>query len=557
MKDADVIIIGSGMGALAAGLSLCRAGKKVILFEQHYVPGGWAHSFIREGHKFSPGVHFIGHLHEGGNGRNVFEGLGVANDLVFFQQNPDGYDHNIVGDHNFDMPAGIDQLKEKLGEQYPRSARGIRKYLDFQTKIFDEMFYAIKPDKTWFQWATMFWDTRHVGRTGWWKLNTIQDLYLDDPYVKTHLSLQSGNYALPPKLTPFVVHTVVANHCQHGTYYPRGGGSGLVKAFTNNIKRLGGEIRTGCAVNRILLEEGPKKKKAVGVELANGETYYAPAILSNADPHKTYFDLIGQEHLSKRILKKLNRTKYTAGALNLFMVTDMDLRAAGMDSGNIWYSSVPDLDEVFDTLMKKDILEDPVFPAMFLSSCTLKDPVSYDGRQHSIDAIVYTHYDTFKKYEHLKYDQRSAEYQDFKKRLEEKMVRTMEKIVPGISRHIQFMELGTPLTANHYINVTEGNIYGPQKTLFQMGPFNYRHRSEIDNLYLCGAATLSHGLIGSTNSGISAAATMLGVRSHELLQFGEGQYLRTYSAEDDSAWPDWLLKKREVRERRAKVRVGD
>lgn len=40
-KMHDVIIIGSGAGGLTAGLALSRAGKKVLILEQHYVPGGW------------------------------------------------------------------------------------------------------------------------------------------------------------------------------------------------------------------------------------------------------------------------------------------------------------------------------------------------------------------------------------------------------------------------------------------------------------------------------------------------------------------------------------
>ena len=39
-------------------------GKKVVVFEQHYLPGGWCHSFPLEGYLFSPGVHYIGALHE-------------------------------------------------------------------------------------------------------------------------------------------------------------------------------------------------------------------------------------------------------------------------------------------------------------------------------------------------------------------------------------------------------------------------------------------------------------------------------------------------------------
>ena len=89
----DTIIIGSGAGGLSAALCLARAGKKVLVLEQHYVPGGWCHSFFLNGHRFSPGVHYIGMMGEGESTRELYEGLGIANDLVFFRMNPAAYEH--------------------------------------------------------------------------------------------------------------------------------------------------------------------------------------------------------------------------------------------------------------------------------------------------------------------------------------------------------------------------------------------------------------------------------------------------------------------------------
>ena len=552
MHDADSIIIGSGMGGLSTALSLARAGHKVIVFEQHYVPGGWAHSFVREGYKFSPGVHFVGHLQEGGNARVVYEGLGIANDMVFFRQNPKGYDYNIVGDHHFRMPAGIEALKESLCEQYPQSARGIQRYLRFSEQVFDELMRCTKPFNGIKDILMLPWRTRHIGRMGWWKLRTVLDFYLRDPYVKTHLSLQCGNYGLPPQMTPFVVHAVVSNHCMAGTYYPRGSGAGIVKAFTKNIKKLGGEIRTSAGVKRIILDESGGKKRALGVELENGETFYAKNIISNADPHKTYLDLVGREHLSQKLIKKLGGTKYSIAALNLFLVVEKDLRKLGMDSGNVWYSAIPNLDEVYSRFMQKDLLAEEHFPALFITSPTLKDPVSYDGKYHAMEVIAFVNYDSFKQYENLKYGNRSEEYETFKRKLEDKLLNTMEKVLPGIKESVRLIELGTPVTANHYINTTQGNVYGPAKLFSQVGPFNYKFRSEIENLFLCGAATLAHGITGATNSGIGAAATVLGCKKEELLQFDEGQNLQIFEAEDDSQWPDWLKAKQMVKRKRAK-----
>jgi phytoene dehydrogenase-like protein len=88
--DYDVIIIGSGAGGLAAAVPLAQAGQRVLVCEQHEVPGGWTHSFTLQGYRFSPGVHYIGEVQPGGSLRRVYEGLGVSQDLEFCELNPDG-----------------------------------------------------------------------------------------------------------------------------------------------------------------------------------------------------------------------------------------------------------------------------------------------------------------------------------------------------------------------------------------------------------------------------------------------------------------------------------
>src|SRR3954467_14930999 len=107
MVSWDTVVIGSGAGGLTAAVALARAGQRVLVLEQHYLPGGWCHSFTLEGYRFSPGVHYIGELGPRGQMRRLYEGLGVSRYLEFCELNPDGYDHILIAGERFDIPTGF------------------------------------------------------------------------------------------------------------------------------------------------------------------------------------------------------------------------------------------------------------------------------------------------------------------------------------------------------------------------------------------------------------------------------------------------------------------
>jgi len=547
----DTIVIGAGAGGLATAICLSRAGQKVLVLEKHDVPGGWCHSFYLDGHRFTPGVHYVGLLEEGESTSNLYRGLGIANELTFFRMNPDAYEHCWLGEERFDFPNNFELLVKRLQKKFPKEKKGIEQYLNLIKTVSKEVQMIPYINGFWNKLLIPY-KTRHMGRNAPFTLNKVINRYIKDPLLKRILNIQCGDHALAPDKVNFLMHSGLMTHYFSGGFYPMGGGGALIKSMTNAIKRYKGEVWTKSGVMKILIEDGPEKK-ATGVVLEDGRKLYASRIVSNTDPDITYKKLVGEKYLSKKLLKKLNKTKYSCTSLMLFLTVDMDLRKAGMDSGNVWMMPNRDMNAFYKEMMTADLKDEKAFEGMFISCTSLKDPSSYDGKYHTLEAITLVDYAPFEKFTN-EAEQRSQEYLDFKDLLTKKMLGALEKVIPGISNHIVQLEMGTPITNEYYVNTTRGNIYGTEKSLWNIGPFAFKNKSEIENLYMCGSSVLSHGVAGASHSGVDTAAQILGCTPRDLIDPDDSQQLQLFDSEDDSNYPDWLLKKITLKRARAEAK---
>lgn len=161
---------------------------------------------------------------------------------------------------------------------------------------------------------------------------------------------------------------------------------------------------------------------------------------------------------------------------------------------------------------------------------------------HTCEAFTFVSYDAFKKYEEEESGAHAERYEALKEDLAWRMFQVLERRIPGISEHVVFWNLGTPLTNVHYLNTTRGNLYGTAKTSKQVGPRSFPIQTEIEGLLMCGASTRNFGVSGATKTGLDAAKLILNLNDAEILS-QNGPPLQIYPSEDVSKWPEHLQRK--------------
>lgn len=77
MKHSDVLIVGTGMGALTSAVLLAKKGLKVRIIEQNWQPGGCTTSYWRKGYVFEAGATTLVGLGEGMPLQHVLDTVGL------------------------------------------------------------------------------------------------------------------------------------------------------------------------------------------------------------------------------------------------------------------------------------------------------------------------------------------------------------------------------------------------------------------------------------------------------------------------------------------------
>jgi phytoene dehydrogenase-like protein len=289
--------------------------------------------------------------------------------------------------------------------------------------------------------------------------------------------------------------------------FARGGNGAVSEAIAGAARRFGAEIRIEAPVAQVLMENG----RAAGVVLEGGEEIRAGRVVSNADPRRTFLQLVGEKHLPREVTEAVRRYRFRGSSAKVNLAlgelpnftclpgAGPHLRGAISISPSIEY-----LERAYDEAKYGEFSRRPYLDVIIPS---LLDPSMAPPGKHVMS--IFAQYAPY----HLNGGWTEARREAFG----DAVVDTLAEYAPNLKGAILHRQVVTPDVIERTIGLSEGNIFQGELSLQQMfflrpAPAWAAYRTPVEGLYLCGAGTHpGGGVMGA--SGRNAAAAILGSRA--------------------------------------------
>jgi phytoene dehydrogenase-like protein len=504
----DAIIIGSGIGGLTVAALLSKIyRKRVLVLEQHFVPGGFTHDFERKGHKFKweVGLNYVGEMDHGQMGRAIFDY--ITNNQLKWQKLPDPFERFIYPDLIFELHSSSEKFQSDLINKFPHEQTAIKRYVrDVQIAALLFIVHALLDISP--RWLNPFLQSlfRLFGKISIQTTQSYLDKHFKDKKLKSLLVSQLSTYSLPPSKSCFGIHSIIVTHYFSGASYPVGGGGAIARAIIPVIEKGGGIVVTQRRVTEILIESGV----AVGVKAqylddkdSSAEIYHAPIIISNAGIINTYLKLIPNTYpLAQR--KAIEAFPKGKSLFTLYLGLKENPRKLGFRGENNWIYTTYDHESISNT----SFINSNYLPEFcLLSFSSLKNPLA---KGHSAEIVASGDYDMFTQWKDKKWKKRGQDYEDLKTHITESLLKLVEKTYPGFRDMIEYAELSTPLTFEHFSRCNQGAVYGIPCISKRFEESWISAKTPIKNLYLTGSDIFSSGVMGAMMGGVKTASIING-----------------------------------------------
>lgn len=505
-EDFDVVVVGAGGGGLAAAAALARAGKRVALLEKNDRVGGAMTNFRRGDYRFEASLHAFDGLVEGkGLNVDIFKALGIWGKVQVLR--PDPMYRIVYPDFTWDIPADVDEYQAFLQQQFPDSADGIAR-LFAECKDVNRILVAFLTSQS-TGGAPAGVTTEDLLKLQKYMDSTLSEVlaeyFTDQRLIAVWTQLAGFAGTSPDKVSAIFFLAMWNSYHLGGYHYFTGGSQAVSDALAAVVGENGGLVRTQSLVTRIVVEDG----RATQVRTADGTCFNARYVVSNANAPDTVNRLMGREHFPSEWLAKMDAMTVGLSAYVVNLGVNHDYRDLFGATHEIMVNESYDTNQPFEALAACD----PERTAFAIANYTVLDPSTAPAGKNVIEITTQFAYECNDAW---KFDRSHEEYRKYKDELAQVMIRRAERILPGLSQHIEVMEVATPRTIEGFTANPKGSIFGWDNTPQQSTQNRLQQQTPIPNLFLAGAWTFPGGGQSAVLiSGAMAAQSILAAMAAE------------------------------------------
>ncbi len=500
--DYDVIVIGAGMAGLSAAAHLASKKLKVLVLEQHYKVGGSTTSFTREEFTFDAALHAMAGGGPGKNDRGLFalhRLCGVDKHVELYEL-PEFY-RSIYPGVDIALPSNWEGFKKALRERWPGESEGIEKFHRLCANLFTDLMslrdlFRYSPVQSFFTKMMVPLRQRTFFK---WRNRTLKDL-MDECFtgeeIKAVVSQLWVYYGGPvPDQTALLTLAATEVYLSDGTWHVRGTSQALSDGYAKRIRELGGEIRTGTLVTKIIIEDG----MARGVETEKGEKFTSRYVVANTDPYQLVHKLVGEKNLPSGYVKALQGKKPGNSLFGVYLGLNIDLKKKGYHDTEIFYSPSMDTVKLYNSMMKGDFSNGAVAITIYSN---YGDPIYAPKGKSLLTLNAYS--------DSALWPGDPMEYYALKDKKVDELINLAAKVIPELSdpRNIAVKEGFTPRTIERFTLNRGGVVYGFFASPDQMDKIP--NHTPIDNIFIASNWTQAwHGVGSCQINGWRAARLIL------------------------------------------------
>ena len=519
-----VVLIGGGHNALIAAFYLAKGGfKPLVLERREMVGGGGITEEFHPGFRASTLSHTLGPL-RADVARDLqlekFEYEVLNPDPRVFAPSPDGKALFFYNDAA-KTSAGISSFSEKDAAKYAQFAQSLENTAGFFAQLSSIAPPAIDhptPEDLWNLLKTGR-GARSLGKTGMfdllrWGPMAVADFvaeFFETELLRAAIAARGiFGTALGPwsagSTAVLLLRAAADAHPVGSAAFPRGGLGSFTRAVAEAAKQAGAEIRTDAEVEHIRIKDGA----VTGVVLTDGEEIAVEAVVSGADPKRTFFNLLDPSQLDPTFANRMKnfrangtvaKVNLALGGLPIFSALDVTESSLKSLSGRIHIGPEIDyLEHAFDASKYGDFSK---APWLDVTIPTILDPSLAPDGKHVLSAYV----------QFAPYKLREGNWDTRRKELGDTVVKTLAAYAPNLPDLIEYMQIITPKDLETSYGFTGGHIFHGELALdqlFTMRPILdwARYKTPIRGLFLCGSGTHpGNGLTGA--SGANAAREII------------------------------------------------